>query len=50
MTNSTVENIGGSALTDGCQGGVGIEVGLATGPTTQDPGTATLANDVVTTY
>ena len=27
-----------------------FEVGLATGPTTQDPGTATLANDVVTTY
>jgi hypothetical protein len=50
MSNSTVENIGGPALTDGCQGGVGIEVGLATGPTTEDAGTATLNNDVVTTY
>jgi hypothetical protein len=50
MSNSTVENIGGSALTDGCQGGVGIEVGLATGATTEDPGSATLTNDVVTTY
>jgi hypothetical protein len=50
MSNSTVENIGGSALTDGCQGGVGIEVGLATGATTADPGSATLTNDAVSTY
>jgi hypothetical protein len=50
MSNSTVENIGGSALTDGCQGGVGIQVGLATSSTNADPGTATLTNDVVNTY
>lgn len=50
MSNSTVENIGGSALTDGCQGGVGIEVGLATSATTADSGTATLTNDTVETY
>jgi hypothetical protein len=50
MSNSTVENIGGSALTDGCQGGVGIEVGLATGATTADAGSATLTNDAVNSY
>jgi hypothetical protein len=50
MSNSTVEDIGGSALTDGCQGGVGIEVGLATSATSADSGTATLTNDTVETY
>ena len=50
MNNSTVENIGGDPQSDGCQGGVGIEVGLALSGTTSDPGTATLNNDVVTTY
>lgn len=50
MSDSTVENIGGSAQTDGCQGGVGIEVGLALTGTTADPGTATLTNDLVETY
>ena len=50
MSNSTVENVGGDPQTDGCQGGVGIEVGLATSGTTADAGTATLTNDVVTTY
>jgi hypothetical protein len=50
MSNSTVENIGGDPKTDGCQGGVGIEAGLATSGTTADPGTATLNNDVVTGY
>jgi hypothetical protein len=50
MSNSTVEDVGGSALTDGCQGGVGIQVGLSTGATTSDPGTATLTNDLVETY
>ncbi len=50
MSNSTVEDTGGSALTDGCQGGVGIEVGLATSATTADAGTATLTNDTVETY
>jgi hypothetical protein len=50
LSNSTVENIGGNPLTDGCQGGVGIEVGLATSGTTADPGTATLINDVVSNY
>jgi hypothetical protein len=50
MSNSTVENIGGDPRTDGCQGGVGIEAGLATSGTTADSGTATLNNDVVTGY
>lgn len=50
MSNSTVENIGGDPQSDGCQGGVGIEVGLATSGSTADPGTATLSNDVVNTY
>jgi hypothetical protein len=51
MSNSTVENIGdGSSSGSGCQGGVGIEVGLATSPTAADAGTATLNNDVVNTY
>lgn len=51
MSNSTVENIGdGSSSGSGCQGGVGIEVGLATSPTAADAGTATLNNDVVDTY
>jgi hypothetical protein len=51
MSDSTVENIGdGSSSGSGCQGGVGIEVGEATSPTTADPGTATLNNDVVNTY
>jgi hypothetical protein len=50
MSNSKVENIGGDPQTDGCQGGVGIEVGLATGASSADPGTATLNNDVVNTY
>lgn len=50
MNNSTVENIGGDPQSDGCQGGVGVEVGLALSGTTADPGTATLKNDVVDTY
>ena len=50
MSNSTVENIGGDPQTDGCQGGVGIEVGLALSGNTADAGTATLNNDVVNTY
>lgn len=50
MSKSTVEHIGGDPQQDGCQGGVGIQVGLATSGTTSDPGTATLNNDVVTTY
>jgi hypothetical protein len=50
MSNSTVENIGGNPQTDGCQGGVGIQAGLATSGTTADAGTATLNNDVVNTY
>ena len=50
MSNSKVENIGGNPQTDGCQGGVGIDVGLATSSTTADPGTAVLTNDVVSTY
>jgi hypothetical protein len=50
MSNSTVENIREAPSLDGCQGGVGIEVGLATGPTTADPGTATLSHDTVETY
>jgi hypothetical protein len=49
MTGTTVANIAASPL-NGCQGGVGIEVGLATSATTADPGTATLANDTVTGY
>lgn len=50
MSRTTVENIGGDPLTDGCQGGVGIEVGLATSATVADPGTATLTNDTVQGY
>ncbi len=50
MSKSTVENVGGDPQTDGCQGGVGIEVGLATGATTSDPGRATLIGDTVRTY
>ena len=50
MSNSTVEDVGGDPQTDGCQGGVGIQVGFATSGTTADIGTATLSNDVVNTY
>jgi hypothetical protein len=50
MSNSTVQNIGGDPQTDGCQGGVGIQVGLATSATAADRGTATLTNVKVTTY
>ena len=50
MSNSTVEDIGGDPQTDGCQGGVGIQVGFAMSGTTADIGTATLNNDVVNTY
>jgi hypothetical protein len=53
MSNSTVEDIGGDPQTDGCQGGVGIQVGLAAEPNpgnSADPGIATLNNDVVNTY
>lgn len=53
MANSTVENIGGNPQTDGCQGGVGIEVGLASQPdpgNSADAGTASLNNDVVSSY
>jgi hypothetical protein len=50
MSNSTVENIGGDPQTDGCQGGVGIEVGEATSATTADAGTATLTNVNVSNY
>jgi hypothetical protein len=55
MSKSTVKDIGGNPQTDGCQGGVGIQVGLAneadiTGVNSADPGTATLTNVVVTAY
>jgi hypothetical protein len=50
LAHSTVKDIGGSPLTDGCQGGVGIEVGLATSGTSADPGHATLSHDVVESY
>jgi hypothetical protein len=50
MSSTTVEDTGGDPLSDGCQGGVGIEVGLATSASTADTGTATLTNDTVTTY
>jgi hypothetical protein len=54
MSNSTVENIGGDPQTDGCQGGVGIQVGLAndasSGTNSADTGTAALTNVVVKTY
>jgi hypothetical protein len=50
MSNSTVEGAGGDPQTDGCQGGVGIQVGEATSSTTADTGTATLTNDIVNTY
>ena len=38
MSNSTVEDVGGDPQTDGCQGGVGIQVGFATSGTTADTG------------
>jgi len=43
MSNSKVENVGGDPQTDGCQGGVGIRVGLAnsvvmSGVNSADPG------------
>jgi hypothetical protein len=47
LSNSAVTGIGGSALTDGCQGGVGIQVGLS--PTDQI-GHATLTDVYVSTY
>jgi hypothetical protein len=50
MSKSTVEDVGGDPQTDGCQGGVGIEVGLALTGTTSDPGTATLTGDTVLNY
>src|SRR5579859_4257654 len=50
MSKSTVEDVGGNPQTDGCQGGVGIEVGLALTGTTSDPGTATLTDDTVLNY
>ncbi|MHB1584377.1 MAG: autotransporter outer membrane beta-barrel domain-containing protein [Acidimicrobiales bacterium] len=50
LADSTVTAIGGDPLTDGCQGGVGIEVGLATSGTTSDPGSAVLTNDTVSAY
>ncbi len=50
MSHSAVENIGGDPAQDGCQGGVGIQVGLALTGTTADPGKATLSNDVVESY
>lgn len=50
MSNSAVEDIGGNPLTDGCQGGVGIEIGLATTGTHASTGTATLTDDIVTSY
>jgi hypothetical protein len=50
MTNTTVEGAGGDPQTDGCQGGVGIQVGEATSATAADRGSATLTNDVVNTY
>jgi hypothetical protein len=50
MSKSTVENIGGDPAQDGCQGGVGVQVGLALTGTTADPGKATLSNDVVQSY
>jgi hypothetical protein len=50
MSKSTVEDVGGNPQTDGCQGGVGIEVGLALTGTTSDPGTAKLTNDTVLNY
>lgn len=50
MSNSRVENVGGDPQSDGCQGGVGIEVGEATSATGADPGTATLTNVSVSGY
>jgi hypothetical protein len=50
MSSSTVKNIGGDPLTDGCQGGVGIQVGLAMSSGPADTGTATLSNVTVTGY
>jgi hypothetical protein len=46
LVNATVEDIGGSA-TDGCQGGVGVQVGLAP---TNEVGKAVLTNDTVNNY
>jgi hypothetical protein len=50
MSNSTVGGAGGDPQTDGCQGGVGIEVGESLTTTSTDIGTATLTNDIVNTY
>jgi hypothetical protein len=50
MSNSTVAGAGGDPQTDGCQGGVGIQVGEATSGTTADTGSATLTNDIINTY
>jgi hypothetical protein len=46
LTNSTVEQIGAYSL-NGCQGGVGVQVGLS--PTNQ-VGLAYLSGDIVETY
>lgn len=50
LTRSTVTRVGGNPRSDGCQGGVGIEVGLATSGTTADPGRATLRRVIVRAY
>jgi len=51
LSNSTVSNTGGDPQSDGCQGGVGVQVGLSlTSPNNADPGTATLTNVTVNTY
>jgi len=47
LANSTVKDIGGSALTDGCQGGVAVQVGFS--PTGQ-VGRAVLTHDTVNSY
>ena len=49
LSNSIIEGVGGPNP-GGCQGGVGIQVGEATGPTTADAGHATLTSDTVETY
>jgi hypothetical protein len=49
LSNSIIEGVGGPNG-GGCQGGVGIQVGEATGPTTADAGHATLTSDTVETY
>ena len=46
LSNSTVEQIGASPL-NGCQGGVGVQVGLSL---TDQIGLATLSGDIVETY